>query len=71
MRGSHGGMAAQAKRRGEEYLACLTCGQPHARLHLTGGVEPPPERRTFRGYVIATLAILAFMAVVAQAGMPA
>lgn len=34
MRGRHGGQAAQAKRRGEEWLACLACGGPvHIRIH--------------------------------------
>ena len=28
MKPQHGGWSSQAKRRGEEYLACVDCGQP-------------------------------------------
>lgn len=41
MRQAHGGWATAAKRRGEEYVGCLTCGR-HQRMQAM-----PEERYTF------------------------
>lgn len=40
MRGRHGGYAAQAQRRGEQYVGCNTCGQPR---HPRRQAEPHTE----------------------------
>ena len=71
----HGGWARQAQRRGEEYAQCNTCGQRRhprlTRLAMAQAIDAPPERRTLRGYIVATAAILVFLLVIAQAGIPA
>ena len=65
----HGGWATAAIRRGEQYVACATCGMPrHPRLILRQAAHVPPPRQTWRSYAAAVAAIVAFLAVVAQAG---
>ena len=64
----HSGWATAAKRRGEQYIACSTCGQPrHPRLILRQAVHVPP-RTPWHRYAVAVAGIVAFLAVVAQAG---
>jgi hypothetical protein len=50
--GRHGGLAAQAKRRNEEYLGCLTCGQPHARYRPHVEPEEHPTLWRLVGMVV-------------------
>lgn len=65
----HSGWATAAIRRGEQYAACNTCGMPkHPRLILRQAAHVPPPRPTWQRYGIAVAAIVAFLAVVAQAG---
>lgn len=64
----HGGWAAAAKRRDEQYVICNTCGMPrHPRLFLRQAAHVPPPRAWHR-YAFAIAAIVIFLAVVAQAG---
>jgi hypothetical protein len=61
MRGRHGGQAAQAKRRGEEWVACLACGRPaHISIHQA---EPYVDdwRRTALEIVVGVPVLLALL----------
>lgn len=61
MRGRHGGQAAQAKRRGEEWVSCLACGRPaHISIHQA---EPYVDdwRRTLAEVVIGVPVLLSLL----------
>ena len=66
----HGGWARQARRRGEEYRQCNTCGQrAHPRLVVRQAIHvPPAEPNRWQPYAAATLVLLGALALIAQAG---
>jgi len=67
MRGSHGGYATAAKRRGEQWLGCNTCGQPHRRFPVTQPDETPGD--FWRALAVALLLVVAgYALVIAVAG---
>lgn len=45
----HGGYAAQAKRRGEQYLMCNHCGRQHPRIKRLQMAYEPESRGVLRG----------------------
>lgn len=64
----HGGWSTAARRRGEQYAMCNTCGMArHPRLVLRQASHVPPATPWHR-YAVAVAAIVAVLAIVAQAG---